>query len=502
MTQTMPRKPLQSLEVLGNTVPRIWTEPLRELTPDTTYGYKVIRFAEKVLKYPLDEWQQWLVIHIGELLEDGSPRFSKVLVIVGRQNGKTELLKVLALYWMFVERQPEILGLNSNLTYAKEAMLDAVSLARTTILAPEIERVLEGNNDIHVRTLHSKYRVKAANRKAGRGKALDRVIVDELREHRDWNAYNAAIPAMSARPNAQAVFITNQGDEASIVLESLRTAALDFIETGSGDERLGLFEWSAPDGADITDPRNWALANPNLGRRLPVSTIRSEALLATTGLKEEIAFRTERLCIRVKSLNPAVDPQKWEKCYVPGNLAELQSQVALCLDVSPDSQHATLMAAAVLEDGTVRQEFVREWSGSNVTKQVLNDLPGILAKHPPRVFGWFPNGPAAAISSTLRKRGFARTKMVEITGEVTDACMGYADEVRNLTLVHNDDSLVTAQVTGAEKLQQGDRWRFHRKSGHGYADAAYASAGAVHLARALPPRSKLRLIGPDDEEEA
>lgn len=496
------------LQIVGSTTPRIYTQPLRQLNAQTTYGYAVIEFAKEVLHYPLDPWQEWLVIHLGELLEDGkTPRFQKALVIVGRQNGKTELLKVLALFWMFVEKWPQILGVNSTLTYAKEALLETVELARESEeLAPLIDRVLEGNNDIYALTAEgSKYRAKAANNKAGRGKSLDRIIVDEVRMQKDWNTYNAMIPAMSARPYSQAVFITNQGDETSIVLDSLRNTALEFIEQGSGDDSLGLFEWSAPVYADITDPEAWAMANPNLGHRLPVRMMRNEALLATTGPAEEANFRTERLCIKVKTLDAAVDPAKWAKSFVQGDLRDYRDRLAVALDVSADRKHATLVAASVIDEGKVRIEFLREWEGSDILAQVWNDLPNLIEKYKPKVFGWFPGGPGTSLSSMLKTRkgvkGWAPAgvRIEEITGEVTDACEGFAAEVASLQVVHNDDPLLTAQITGAEKFYVGDRWRFTRK-GKGHADAAYASAGAVLLARTMPPTKQIRLVGPDDNE--
>jgi hypothetical protein len=42
-------------------------------------------------------------------------------VLVARQNGKTHALKVLGLYWQFVEMWPLILGMSTNLEYAREA---------------------------------------------------------------------------------------------------------------------------------------------------------------------------------------------------------------------------------------------------------------------------------------------------------------------------------------------------------------------------------------------
>src|SRR5690606_16428137 len=117
--------------VLGSTEARLWTPPLRELTPETSYGFDVIRFADEVLEEPLDPWQEWAVIHAGELLEDGRPRFRTVLMVVARQNGKTHLLRTLALYWAFVERWPLTLGMSTNLEYAAEAWQAAVDKAQS-----------------------------------------------------------------------------------------------------------------------------------------------------------------------------------------------------------------------------------------------------------------------------------------------------------------------------------------------------------------------------------
>jgi phage terminase large subunit-like protein len=80
------------------------------------------------------------VIHAGELLPDGRPRFRTVLVLVARQNGKTHALKVLGLYWQFVEMWPLILGMSTNLDYAREAWEKACSsLSRTRPEAPRQE---------------------------------------------------------------------------------------------------------------------------------------------------------------------------------------------------------------------------------------------------------------------------------------------------------------------------------------------------------------------------
>ena len=56
--------------IIGKEVPRIFTPPLRELTPDTSIGFEVIDFAKDVLEMELIPWQKWLLIHALEVVDD------------------------------------------------------------------------------------------------------------------------------------------------------------------------------------------------------------------------------------------------------------------------------------------------------------------------------------------------------------------------------------------------------------------------------------------------
>ena len=82
--------------LLGSERPRIFTRPLRRLTPRTSLGFAACTFAADVLKVPLLPWERWFLIHALELLPDGTPRFRTVLLLVARQNGKSTTLQVLA----------------------------------------------------------------------------------------------------------------------------------------------------------------------------------------------------------------------------------------------------------------------------------------------------------------------------------------------------------------------------------------------------------------------
>jgi hypothetical protein len=525
---TLASLPSTSSEIVGRTEPRLWTRPLRPLTPATSYGFDVVDFARDVLGHPLDPWQEWVVIHLGELLEDGRPRFRKALIMVARQNGKTELLVVLTLYWLYVDRVDYVLGTSTKLDYAAESLRKAYKLARRVpALNAEIPkrggfRKANGEQvmwraDAKEQALEdgSRYKVAASNEEGGRSLTIDRLVLDELRQHHDYSAWDASEPATSAIPDAQIVGISNAGSDKSVVLNDLRDDAVHYIETGEGDDRLGLFEYSAPDGSSPVDPDALAQANPNANRRIPMGDLLNEGATAMRiGGKKLAGFKTEKMCMRASVMDPAVDMQTWDRpydplqriplgirhpdikagCLEPGTLAEVRSRVTLVVDVAEDSQHATLYAAAVLDDGRVRIDPVAAWTGPGCTKELQADLPAWVTKVKPRKVGWFPGGPAAAVAASLRKReSWAPRGVVveEITRDTAAVCMGFAEQVTTGQVAQGGDPLLNKQLATAEKKFTGKRWVFALDDVH--VDAVYAAAGAVHLARTLPPPTAPRL---------
>lgn len=475
----------------------MWTPPLRELTPDTSYGYAVIRFAENVLRRQLYPWQRWLLIHACELLPDGRPRFRTVLVEVGRQNGKTEVPVVLAAYWLFVERVKLVLGISSTIDYAREPLdkmatyVEASATLRRRI-GPRWMRT--GNSGVWAKVAGGgRYRIAARNRRAGRSLPVERLVADELREHADYLTWDAAYNAMSAFGAAQAWAMSNAGGPESVVLNDLRDLAVE-----GSDPMLGYFGWTSKPDADVRDVAALLQANPSTGysgMRLDVLLAEAAAALHAGGLKL-IGFRTERMCVTVPTLNPAIDPGAWGRCEEQGTLEGVRGRVALLVDVAPDGQHVTLTAAAVIPDGRVRVEPVESWAGPAAAVRAAADLPKLVRKVRPRKLGWFPTGPGAELAATMADRpGWPPpgVELEEIRGDAAAACMALRSLVNAGEIVHSGDPLQDAHIRGAEKVDRGDTWVFGRR-GRGHCDAAYAAAGAVHLARSMPPPIKVRKL--------
>ena len=463
--------------LVGSVTPRLFTPPLRKLTPRTSSGFDVIRWAGKTLGWKPLPWQRWWLIAAGERLPDGSPRFRTVLTLVARQNGKTSLVnEALAPYWL-AHGVPLTLATSSSLDTCREGWETCVDLAEDM---PEVfgkVKVRRSSGDWQLATeAGTRYKVASAGRRGGRGLTVHRLIEDEAREQRDWLAHAAADAATIAVPDAQTFMFSNAGDSGSVVLNH-------FLALGrSGeDPRLGLFEWSASPDADIDDREAWAQANPALGHTITEAALESKLSMPAS------VFRTEHLCVTVPALGEAVPPAAWSACYDAGTLDRARNRVALCLDISPDLAHATLCAAAQMTDGRVRVETVAAWSS---TSEVRQELPALLERIRPRAFGWFPTGPAAALAADLSqvKRSHRFSQQ-----DTQAACQGLADLAAAGRVAHNGDELLAAHVVGAKRLQTGDGWRFSRRDG-GHCDGAYAAAGAVHLARTLPAPQPLRIV--------
>jgi len=512
-------------KVLGSTTPRLWTPPLVTgppgpcgcgcpLSPETSVGFDQDDFARDVLRHPYDPWQRWSTIHAGELLPDGRERFKYRLIIVARQNGKSEIVVVLAPYWMFVERVAQILATSTKLPMAKKLWKKSLRL----IEAAELDKLLgrrwyrEANGEIEMFTpartakgepWGSSYAIDASNEEGGRSLSVNRLALDELRQHTDYTAWGASVRTMGAIEDAQAWLLSNAGSDRSVVLNDLRDAVVEELPDGTEfvphdpDTDIFLAEWSAPRNADPLDIEALAQANPNMNRRGQKSKdLLADARRAVKSGGEALTeFKTEVMCIRVKILNPAIDPGQWARCLDPGDLDDARSRVALCLDLAPDGLHATLSAAAVLGDDRVRVEIVEAWDGPTCVDQLRKALPGLVDRIRPQVLGWLPSGPGAAFAADMAVRNQGGTgrrwpphgvTLSEIKGELPAVCMGFAEQVGAKQVAHSADPLLDAQLAGAERLKRGDVWVFSRR-GESHVDGLYAVAGAAHLARTLPP---------------
>lgn len=467
---------------LGHEPPRIYTPPLRKLTPRTSRGFSVIDFAEQVLEVDLFPWQKWLLIHALELLRDGSFRFRTLIVLVARQNGKSTLSQVLALWSMYVNGCNLVIGTAQDLDVAEEIWQGAVDLVdETPDLLSLKERVIlvNGKKTLELKT-GERYKVKAANRRAGRGLSGDLILLDELREHQSWDAWGAITKTTMARPDAQVWALSNAGDASSVVLRYLRKMAHAAIGDPDGinadddpskllpdeddeaqdyelddEDSLGIFEWSAPPGCDAADRDGWAMANPSLGYGITERSVNSACKT-----DPEWVFRTEVLCQWSDgSLEGPFPPGAWEAGVVSPEDSQIVGNVIAGIDVSFDRSKAHIAFAGRTFDGQPQVEIVASRAGTDWVLPWLQD-----SKRVDVIDGVTGQGRGAPVSGLLVELEAAGVPVTLWQGSDLGAGSGgFYDLVRANGIRHLPQPALDVPAATAVTKPSGDGWLWDRR---------------------------------------
>lgn len=376
----------------GVTEARVYTPELVELTPETSLGFAAIEYAKTVLGKTLYPWQEWALIHaleiVGDLETGWKFRFRTILFLISRQNGKTVLSEVIASFFMNVLCVESIFGTSLSLDKAEEVWEAVINDQEAhPELSADIDRVSRTNgNKRLILNGGRQYKVGAPTRRAGRGDSNDLVMLDEIREQRDWETWSAAVASTNAKPNGLVVCFSNAGDPDSVVLRQLRSQAIAVIEGGSvtdfgGDvngSTLGLFEWSAPDDAETDDMEALAQANPALG----YGYLTERALLSNRATFPDNKFRSECMCQQVETILPNPFPDgAWEGGLDIHSTIAPESELFFGLDLSQDRRWATIAVCGMRDDGhyhievvarRVGTSWVEDWFRARAMKNPMN----------------------------------------------------------------------------------------------------------------------------------
>lgn len=530
----------------GCQTPRLFTPPLRELTPESSLGFEVVEFwdwardrleeleANKTDDDDTDylgllpralEWQRWLLIHALELLDAPGAifRFRTVLLLVARQNGKSTLLTILILWRLFQDGARMVLETHASLDHAQEAWLEAVAVAEAIPeLADEIAKINQGKSStLLLLDGGEKFKIASANRRGGRGFRGDLVIFDELREHQTWASWSATSKTTLARRRSQVWGVSNAGDSSSVVLRHLRAVAIAAIEgripegvppEALADSSIGLFEWSAgtingrEDGTprSVWDREGWEQANPSMGY-----TELDERAIATAAFEDpEWEFRTEVLCQFVNMAGAGPFPSGAWAGSLDTKAARLERGVtrdreqvaAYGVDMSHDRKMVYIALAFWDTEARIRVEIVAQRAGPDwVIPWLLSPARKVKAEH---VAFQTRGAPISSMLDEFTEAGIDVTRWegADLAGWhgkffdlVRTAVMDDAgsnetaeDRLRRVQLTHGDQPVLDLAATSASIRAIGDGWAVDRASSMHDAAPLLAAIAAVGLLKSKP----------------
>lgn len=421
--------------LMGCPTPRIESVP----EGDPARGDEAIVFATDELRVDLMDWQRYVLRAACRTTPTDTWAARTVLVLVARQQGKSFLTacRILAGLWCWGER----------LAIASASSRDiALELFRTTLEMAEeadlpIERVRKaiGSEEV-IFTNGSRYKVVSATSRGSRGLSCDLAVIDELREHKTFEAYDGIEKTRRSRPSSQAWCISSEGDFQSAVLDLLAGQGRAAAEAGVPGP-LCFLEWSAAPALDRADPRGWAQANPALGITLTREVIEAE-------LVSDLGTTFERECLnrRVAVARPWLPSGTWDRCGdADASVSDdAVGEVVFALDASPDFQ-ASIAVGWRRPDGRIHVELV---TVSDSTWGAEHVLRGLIERWRPRCLSIVGRGPAEPVGARLAADGVELQALSNV--DVDRASRAFYEASASGSLVHPLDPVLAASVESVQ----------------------------------------------------
>jgi hypothetical protein len=381
-------------------------------------------------------WQECAACYLEALRPDGRHLFGEVAIIVGRQNGKTTILIPTIVKRLRAGRRIMHTAQNRELPrevfgQVADIMGDSGELLkrRGRVVMP---RFANGQEEIRLAN-GGQYRIVAPTRGGARGPSNDDVIVDEVRELDSFDFIGAAKPTLAASPDPQIVYLSNMGDEESVVLTALRDRA-------DADPRLAYLEWSAAPERDAGDRDGWVESNPGIGHMPGMLEYLADEYRANKLGGTMAIFDTEHLCRSVSTRRELlVNMAAWKGRHVDDIGAPARPLMAVSMD--PGGRRASAAIAWRRADEKIALRLIYDVTGSPIDIDVLGrDLRTDSRKLGVTVTGFNPMTDAQLARYFLRKEPVSG-------GKWANASARFAALVDSGQLVWHDADGVTTDLS-------------------------------------------------------
>lgn len=473
-------------------LPAIFTPALSEnFLSDGPKLRAFVKLAWRTPEYPdgitLDRWQCWLIDRILERYpldhpdpeKAGRLRFREVVVSIPRQNGKSVLGAIFALYGLLMhEPGPIVIGVASSAEQALIVYNRVLFVVQgNPDLAKRFKKMTE-TRGITTRDGSGTYTVKASKGDALQGNPVSLPIVDELHITKPavWQSLKKGT---TTRRNGLLLGITTAGDDDSELLKFLYQRGAKSADLDPDQERYGFFCWQAPEAVVPDDDGDLAeailLANPGAYEgRIEIGTMVSDA----RGEHEVdvIRYTLNRFTASKSSFIPT---ERWIQCLRDGAFPRGGS-IVFAVDRTPDWGYATITAATKVGD-VVHTEIVA--SIVRPTIEGLADTCTLLADFDPTNI--IMDGYSLKdLGLELRRRGLP--VFLATHGDTLTASTLFYSRVIRRTLKHSGDELLSRQIPHTIRKNVGDGFRISRKDSAVAIDAVISQALAVFAAETMP----------------
>ena len=275
-------------------------------------------------------WQEQIIRDLfGIIKENGYRQFNTAYIEIGKKNGKSELAAAVALYMLCADNEEgaEIYGCANDRAQASIVFDVARDMVMQSNLLMERIKIIESQKRLVYMPTRSIYQALSSDVASKYGYNVHACIFDELLGQPNRKLFDVMTKGSgAARKQPLNFVITTAGSDRTSICYEQHAKAIDILEGRKHDSTFYPVVYSAPDDADWTDPRVWAMANPSIGRTVDLEYYQQRCESAKENPAEEIQFRQFHLCQWTNTAVRWMPMNKWDACRDDYTMDDLQGR--------------------------------------------------------------------------------------------------------------------------------------------------------------------------------
>ena len=204
----------------------------------------------------------------GFLMTDGTDRFRRILLLISRKNGKSELCSALALSELILGDEGSDIVLSSNDDTQADILYQATDTMRLMI-DPQSRDTWRNQKGIRCKINDSKIFKMSDRTRNKEGRNINQGFVDEVHEMKDNTIVKSIEQSQSLKPNPKLILITTEGFVNDGYLdEELRKARSILNNEDDSLAAMRYLPWLYTQDSEQEvwkDETSWYKSNPSLG---------------------------------------------------------------------------------------------------------------------------------------------------------------------------------------------------------------------------------------------
>jgi phage terminase large subunit-like protein len=271
----------------------------------------------------LTNWQRELVERLyGWRTRTGHRRHRKLILSTAKKAGKNTIQAGCLLLELLggVQPSPFVVSASTTRENAGQLYRELSYAIRANPKLAKLCKCLDSTKEVRAKSKAARYKAFSADAGSAEGENISALVVDELHAHKSDALYRSLEHATIARPDGLTCIISTAGhDQSSLWFDLFKYAqgvqAGDIVDTS-----LLAMIFTAPDDADIEDPKVWKLANPSLDCPgcFTSEDFRKDLERAKAGgTSDLLSFRRYRLNQWTRADDSFIDPVKFDQCQAP-----------------------------------------------------------------------------------------------------------------------------------------------------------------------------------------